>query len=96
MFLICLYCVILQKSLKAFPFLVHTSRSPEGGGAAAWEAMVPPVFGRSLNHIPTWWGRLCPPHYYWLPIFLDLPPPLLVYLLRNGRYTKEITLENSL
>ena len=29
------------------------------------------VFGKSVNPIPTRWGRLCPPYYYWPPIFLD-------------------------
>jgi len=42
-----------------------TSVMPEPGGARG--ATDPPIFGKSVNPIPTGAGQIIPTHYYWHP-----------------------------
>ena len=39
---------------------------PELGGGAG-EPLAPPIFGRSVNPIPTGGGQIIPTYYYWPP-----------------------------
>ena len=64
--LVCLLCIINGMSKMA---LSMCSRDAGGGGAGG--ACAPPSFGISVNPIRTKGGSLCPPYYYWPPIFLD-------------------------
>ena len=53
------------------PSLQPSVGAPEGGSMPP-----PPVFCRSVNHIPTRGSILCPSHYYSPPRFSDLPTVL--------------------
>jgi hypothetical protein len=38
-----------------------------GGGSQGATAPPPPIFGRSVNPIPTEGGQIIPTYYYWHP-----------------------------
>ena len=59
-------------------------RDAGGGGAGEGACAPPPSFGISVNPIWTKGGRLCPPYYYWPPIFLDDAVSAL-YVIIKGR-----------
>jgi hypothetical protein len=63
---------------------IYYSETPEVGGREG--ACAPPSFRISVNPIWTKGGRLCPPYYYWPPIFLDNAASLVLLVYRECRY----------
>ena len=47
-----------------------------GGGGAGGPGGPAPIFGRSVNPIPTGGGHIIPTYYYWPPNFFHLPASL--------------------
>ena len=59
-----------------------TSVMPEPG----WGATAPPIFGRSVNPIPTMGGRFCPPFTRGTPNVFHLPASLHMYSVSHLYY----------
>ena len=60
-------------TLFQFPFSISDAGTGEARGATAPH---PQIFGRSVNHIPTMGGRVCPPFITDTPRFFHLPASL--------------------
>ena len=57
--------------------------------------MAHPIFGRSVNPIPTRGNRLCPPNYYWHTlIFRPSDGPALVTTEKSYAYIDKVPTRN--
>ena len=67
----------VSEKIKAFYREIYNESTvmPEPGGP--WGPLAPPIFGRSVNPIPTGEGRLFPPNTTGTPNVFHLPASLI-------------------